>query len=252
MTEKTVCASAWLLPVSLLVGLPLTCRREGDSWKSDAAKGRESSHSANWSLQGEMGEEMGAVPCSLLAPTRWCRGELKIAQERVGRGREAAAGRGSRQKELSEHQWCIWEHQSSLWKCSRSSRLDCWSLGGCWVWFFLGCVCVCFVFLASPVLDVVGFFFPRLVYCLHSIVVTFSCCSNHIIFSTLNCFIGSWSLAAWSSSSLTLSSSYHIILSPPTALTLFPPSPGLAPDGHSTHLGQGWLSSLFARYWFHD
>lgn len=41
-------------------------------------------------------EEIGAVPCSLLALRRLCGDELRIALERAGRERKRA-------KELSEH-----------------------------------------------------------------------------------------------------------------------------------------------------
>lgn len=64
------------------------------------------------------------------------------------------------------------------------------------------------------------------------------------MFSTLNCFISSSALAAWSSSCLTVSSSCHIILFVPTALTWFLPFPGLALNRRSTLLGLGGLLSL--------
>lgn len=110
--------------------------------------------------------------------------------------------------------------------------------------FFCSC-CVLVFFLGFPYSCFCGFLISCPIYCPECIVATFSHCSSHIIFSTLNYFIGSSSLAAWSSSCLTLSSSCHII-SPPTALTWFPPPPlGLAgPSFYPSWLRMAFFSLL--------
>lgn len=188
-------------------------------------------------VKGETVKEMGAVPCSLLVMRRLCRGELGIAWEKAGSWMKGCGRGWSEQKKLSE-QWFISEHQSWLQKCSCSFQISFWSLDD-------GCLFVMGVGLFLSFL-LCGFNLPSLSlswrYSLPPFLIATAMSSLPWI-----AFSAPHLLAAWSSSSLTLSSSCHIIFSPPTALTWFPPPPpSLALACYSSLLGLGWLSSLFS------
>lgn len=79
---------------------------------------------------------MGAVPCSHLAPTRLCQGELRIAQKKAGRGREAGGEEVSERSSLGtgDSSGNINPGSENV-PAVLSSTLNCWSLGGCWVVF---------------------------------------------------------------------------------------------------------------------